>query len=66
MFRYCYDIIEIDLSNFDSYGVTTMENMFYYCYSLNSLDLSNFNTSSVTKNGKYVLLVLIIKFFRFI
>ena len=42
------NIIEIDLSNFDTSMVTTMERMFYWCYELISVNLSNLNTSSVT------------------
>ena len=38
----------IDLSNFDTSGVTSMSHMFYYCYGLTSLDVSKFDTSGVT------------------
>ena len=48
MFNGCYDIIEIDLSNFDTSSVSSMGEMFSKCFSLNSLDLSNFDTSNVT------------------
>ena len=47
MFWDCYNVIEIDLSNFDTSQITTMKKMFYGCKSLTSLDLSNFNTSQV-------------------
>ena len=47
MFCYCYDIIEIDFSNFDTSEVTDMPWMFYDCTSLKSLDLSNFDTSKL-------------------
>ena len=47
MFKDCNKIIEIDLSNFNSSIVRTMENMFYFCSSLTSLDLTNFDTSNV-------------------
>ena len=47
MFNGCWDITEIDLSNFDSSEVTNMESMFYFCTSLTSLDLSNLDTSKV-------------------
>ena len=47
MFRNCYDIIEMDLSDFNTSEVTTMRWMFYNCSSLISLNLSNFDTSKV-------------------
>ena len=47
MFYKCSDIIEIDLSNFDSSNVSTMGYMFYGCSQLSSLNLSNFDTSNV-------------------
>ena len=44
-----YSVIEkLDLSNFNTSNVTSMESMFASCSSLTSLDLSNFNTSKVT------------------
>ena len=48
MFSGCDDIIEMDLSHFDTSNVIDMRYMFRGCSSLTSLDLSNFNTSSVT------------------
>ena len=48
MFRKCSDIIEIDLSNFDSSKVTTMASMFESCTSLTSINLFNFDTTQVT------------------
>ena len=42
------NILEIDLSNFDTSQVTDMSYMFCYMNSLVSLNLSNFNTSQVT------------------
>ena len=47
MFYSCYDITEIDLSNFDSSKVKNMSYMFYDCQQLSSLNLHNFNTSNV-------------------
>ena len=47
MFRECSDIIEIDMSNFDTSQITMMLYMFYGCSSLKFLNLSNFNTSQV-------------------
>ena len=42
------NILEIDLSNFDTSKVTNMDSMFYGMSSLTTLDLSNFDTSKVT------------------
>ena len=47
MFYKCWDINELDLSNFDSTEVSNMKYMFTYCSSLTSLNLSNFNTEKV-------------------
>ena len=45
------NILEIDLSNFDTSEVTNMGEMFYGMSNLTSLNLSNFNTSQVTNMG---------------
>ena len=45
------NILEIDLSNFDTSEVTNMGGMFYGMSNLTSLNLSNFNTSQVTNMG---------------
>ena len=42
------NILEIDLSNFDTSEVTNMSNMFYGMSNLTTLNLSNFDTSKVT------------------
>ena len=42
MFFECHDIIEMDLSNFDSSHVTDMSYMFRECESLTLLNLTNF------------------------
>ena len=42
------NILEIDLSNFDTSQVTNMSYMFYDMFYLTTLDLSNFDTSKVT------------------
>ena len=47
MFENCYNIIEIDLSQFDTSKVKDMSYMFNNCFSLTSLNLTNFNTSLV-------------------
>ena len=47
LFSGCSDIIEINLTNFDSSHVTDMSYMFEYCFSLSILDLSNLKTSNV-------------------
>ena len=47
MFKDVYGIIEINLTNFNTSGVTSMGGMFLNCLSLLNIDLSNINTSSV-------------------
>ena len=42
------NVLEIDLSNFNTSNVTDMSYMFYGMSNLTTLDLSNFNTSQVT------------------
>ena len=42
------NILDLDLSNFDTSKVTNMNTMFYGISGLTSLNLSNFNTSQVT------------------
>ena len=42
------DLLEIDVSNFDTSKVTDMSSMFSNMFNLTSLNLSNFNTSKVT------------------
>ena len=46
-FVYCYSIIYLDLSNFDSSSITNMNNLFIYCRSLSSINFGNFDTSNV-------------------
>ena len=49
MFAYCYSLVSLNLSYFDTSNVKDMSNMFGGCNSLTSLDLSNkFDTSNVT------------------
>ena len=43
------NILELDLSNFDTSQVTYMQSMFFGMSNLTSLNLSNFDTSNVTK-----------------
>ena len=45
------DIKDLDLSNFDTSKVMTMNEMFANMYNLTSLNLSNFDTSKVTDMG---------------
>ena len=45
------NILELDLSNFDTSKVTNMQYMFRGMSSLTTLNLSNFNTSRVTNMG---------------
>ena len=47
LFKSSLNIIEIDLSNFDTSIVTSMASMFEYCENLKYINFSNINTSSV-------------------
>ena len=47
MFKDCKNILEIDLSNFDSSSVIDMKYMFDNCQSLTSINFKNFKTSKV-------------------
>ena len=47
MFQNCDKIIEIDLSKFDTSGVTNTKYMFQNCFSLISINLSYFDTTMV-------------------
>ena len=51
MFAYCTQLIDIDLSSFDSRGVINMESMFRGCKNLRNLDLSSFDSRNVKNMG---------------
>ena len=48
MFCGCSNLINLDLSNFNTQNVTNMSRMFKGCNSLTNINLSNFNTKNVT------------------
>jgi len=48
MFHGCYNIINLDLSNFNTEKVTDMKYMFSGCYNLENINLIAFNTENVT------------------
>lgn len=47
MFECCFNLEELDLSNFNTSNVTEMYGMFLSCQGLKSLNVSSFNTSKV-------------------
>lgn len=47
MFNQCNNLMELDLSHFNTEKSINMSGMFSYCNKLTSLDLSNFNTNNV-------------------
>jgi len=47
MFYNCNNIVNIDLSSFNSKNVIDMKNMFFCCTGLTNIDLSSFNTQNV-------------------
>ena len=51
MFYNCNNLINIDLSTFDTKGVINLGGMFYGCSNLTKIDLSSFNTLNVTNMG---------------
>ena len=54
MFYKCSSLTSLNLSNFNTSQVISMNNMFYECSSLTSLNLSNFNISQVkNKNNMF-------------
>ena len=48
LFYKCNNLININVTNFNTQNVTNMKSMFDGCSSLKNLDLSNFNTLNVT------------------
>lgn len=48
MFAECSNLTSLDVTNFNTCNVITMNRMFDNCCKLTSLDVSNFNTSNVT------------------
>ena len=48
MFAEKRNLTSIELNNFNTSKVTTMQSMFYNCEKITDLDVSNFNTSNVT------------------
>jgi surface protein len=48
MFYGCSNLTTLDVSNFNTNIVTSMDAMFFGCTNLTSIDLSSFNTSKVT------------------
>ena len=47
-FQNIESVIEVDLSNYDTTGVTSMKSMFIGCINLKYINFSNVNTTSVT------------------
>ena len=47
LFRDIDSLIEVDFTNFDSSGVTSISNMFINCRNLKHINFTNFDTSSV-------------------
>ena len=44
MFRGCYSLNEIDLSNFNTQNLENIKQMFYDCSNLNKIDISSFTS----------------------
>ena len=48
MFSNCFELKELDVSEFDTGNVTDMSKMFFYCRALRMLDAGSFDTRNVT------------------
>ena len=59
MFKDLKDVLEIDLSNFDSSLVSDTSSMFQNCNQMTSLNLDNFDTSLVTNMVQCFKIILI-------
>ena len=54
IFNSCKNLLNLDLSSFNTNNVTNMSKMFVNCKNLLNLDLSSFNTLNVTNmNGMF-------------
>ena len=51
LFRDSENLIELDLSNFNTRNITDMSSMFFFCGNLSLLNLNNFNTSNAIFMG---------------
>ena len=49
MFSYCSSLKKLDLSNFNTENVWTMDNMFCGCSKLKELNISNFSSKNLVK-----------------
>jgi len=48
MFKNCYSLISLDLSNFDIYNLEEMEGIFSGCLKLTSINLSGFKKNKIS------------------
>ena len=48
MLAYCYNLININLTSFDTKNVISMEGMFAWCNKLQNIDLSSFDIKNET------------------
>ena len=62
LFKNCGSFLSIDLSNFDSSGITDMSEMFASCNHLKSINFKNFDTSSVITMEKMFFNCVYLKF----
>ena len=54
IFNSCSKIKKLELKNFNTAKVQSMDSMFDGCLSIIELDVSNFDTGNVKKNGMHV------------
>ena len=48
LFRYCYNVSNINTADWDTSKIVDMEDVFTFCYHLTSVDISGWDTSNVT------------------
>ena len=58
MFNVCNELMNLNISSFDTKNVTDMSNMFNGCSSLVNLDLSSFDTKNVINMLCMILIVI--------
>ena len=51
MFKNCFSLKVLNISNFNTINVNNMEYIFDMCYNLNILDIRNFNSKSLIENS---------------
>ena len=59
MFRNCYSLTSIDLSNINTSKIVNMSQIFESCGKLTSLNLTHFDTKKVLYMNNYFIIVVL-------